>query len=118
MFDWTPENQMAALKQGWGVFHLDGNEMHPTIQTYDEDELERFKNDGEAINFVQDQYGKGDALAMQAVNYIIRIYKKSVDRDYCEVCDEMRYNSPHGFCEEHASEDFICRVLTTDPREW
>lgn len=75
--EWTGDDSMAALHQGWDVFETDerGLEIERVddpsdIPGYTGDEMPIFKNDDEAEAFVNRQAEAGDGLAIKALAII------------------------------------------------
>lgn len=68
MGEWTMEDQLKALNQGWGIF--DSSDHGVRIERIDM--LEIFKSDLEAIAFVNAKAVTGNVLARKAVAYVKR----------------------------------------------
>ena len=65
---WSFQDQLEALSDGWGMFFLDENPKELMIQR--NDESGKFDNDIEAIVHVLWKGYRGDALAKKALEII------------------------------------------------
>lgn len=76
MAKWTPEDELAAIKQGWSLFTVDSGNV--VIQKLDDPPMHHqwqdgmitdcpFESDGEAIRFVRREARKGNSTAAKAI---------------------------------------------------
>lgn len=70
MIDWTHEDQVAALADGWGVF--DNSDHGERIERLDE--AQRFDCDSAAIAYVAMRAVYGDTLARKAFEYLAHVH--------------------------------------------
>jgi hypothetical protein len=86
---WTPEDQLAAQRQGWDIFDCEGSadgrwqlqaiaapSDHPHLD-YDEP---KFPGDKEAAAFVREQALKGDPLAKKAIEFLVAVDSRDVQK--------------------------------------
>lgn len=68
---WTPANQRAALRDGWGIFNS-GDDKHPVTEIQRYDEADIFPNDYVAGSHVR-AYAQRDALAGKTSIYTLAV---------------------------------------------